>query len=205
MNVHVLRMARRRRLELVRQWALACAISFAVCFGIGKAKAQDTTGNVVTTCGVVPLQYAPGANRPVTVDINGNLCSSGSVAPPGSGNAGYPTAATPVTAVFSGADTASQTVTLPAAAGQFTYLCGWSVDSGGVTTAADVTITVTGGANTLSYLLSLPAVATTVDAAKTAVYGPCLRGSAVNTAMNVVVPGGAGNTATTINAWGFQQ
>lgn len=32
---------------------------------------------VVTTCGTLPLAYAPGATRPPTVDVNGNTCSSG--------------------------------------------------------------------------------------------------------------------------------
>lgn len=202
-NVHVLRMARRRRLELVRQWALACAISFAVCFGIGKAKAQDTTGNVVTSCGTVPLQYAPGANRPVTVDINGNLCSTGNSLGPGSGTAGFVSNATPVTNAATGT-TAAVAATLPAAAAQFTYICGFNVSAVG-SAAGAVGPIVVAGLKGGSQTYQLAAAATPAAGYLSQSFSPCLVSSAINTAISVTTTADATGTAIDVNAWGFQQ
>lgn len=125
---------------------------------------------------------------------------------PASGNAGYPPGSTPTLAPATGNTSGgSLSAILAPPAGQFVYICGWSVDSTGATAAADVTITVGTliGGNTMSYLLSLPAVAATVDASKTQTYSPCLRGNTTGGTISVTVPTSAGNTSTTINAWGY--
>lgn len=53
------------------KYALAL-LAFLFC---SVAQAQDAM--VVQTCGTLPLAYAPGATRLLTVDINGKLCGSG--------------------------------------------------------------------------------------------------------------------------------
>lgn len=127
----------------------------------------------------------------------------------GSGNAGYPVGSTPITAIFSGADTTSSAATLAAAAAKFTYICGFQIGGLGATAATIVNPTVGTviGGNTFTFasaytFASGAAVASTPF---TYTFSPCVPGSAVNTAVVVTVPGAAGNTSTAINAWGYQQ
>ena len=47
-------------------------LAFLFC---GAAQAQEAL--VVATCGTLPLAYAPGGPRPLTVDTNGRLCGTG--------------------------------------------------------------------------------------------------------------------------------
>jgi hypothetical protein len=126
----------------------------------------------------------------------------------GAGNAGFPPSATPVTGVFSGNASATPgTAVLSAAAGKFTYICGWTIDSAGATAATDATIsvgTVVGG-NTLQYTISLPVIAAGTLASKAQNYTPCLPANAVNTTITVTLPAVAGQTAAQLNAWGYQQ
>jgi hypothetical protein len=49
------------------------ALAFGMA-GCDYARAQDAL--VVSVCGTLPLAYAPGATRPVTVDIHGQTCSA---------------------------------------------------------------------------------------------------------------------------------
>ena len=120
------------------------------------------------------------------------------------GAAGYPGGSTPVSAVSSGADTTSAAATLAAAASKFTYLCNFTVSGLGSTAGGPVTVAITGLTNTLSYTYVFAAAATTPNTPLQYTFSPCLPSSAVNTAIVVTVPGEAGNTATQINASGFQ-
>ena len=68
--------------------------------------------------------------------------------------AGYPADSTPITAAFSGADTASAAATLAApAAGKFDYICGYTVSGLGSSGGGGVSVTVAtmAGHNTLTY------------------------------------------------------
>jgi hypothetical protein len=49
-----------------------------------------------------------------------------------------------------------------------------------------------------------PAGATVVTTSIGKEYSPCIPASAAAAAITVTVPGATGNTATQINAWGFQ-
>ena len=103
------------------------------------------------------------------------------------------------------------TATLLGIAGQWTYICGWTVQSNGATAAQFGNITVGtvqgpgGTVQTLTYAQSL----STVLAAGTQLitnsdkYWTCLRSSALGGNIVVTVPAAAGNTQTTINAYGF--
>lgn len=122
------------------------------------------------------------------------------------GDSDGPGPRTNVTATFSGADTTTATATLPASAGKVTFICGFTVGGLGATALANGVATVTGllGAATLNYTYSMPAGATVVTTTPLNVaFSPCLSTGAVNTAIVVTVPGAAGNTATTISAWGY--
>lgn len=114
-----------------------------------------------------------------------------------------------ITAIFSGADTAGQSVSIPAAAGKFSFVCGFNVSGLGATAATTVnpllgtlsgnnTFTFTGG---YTYALGAAAVSTPFNMT----FSPCISGNTINTAVTLVVGGAAGNTATTLNIWGYQQ
>lgn len=124
----------------------------------------------------------------------------------GTAGAGYPPGATPVVASATGT-TAGATATLPAAAGKFTYICGFSVAPGSATTAITINITVTGPSSTFTESVGAPATAVGVTGAVvTNPFTPCVPASAVNTA--IAVAAGALGTAGVnqdVNAWGYQQ
>jgi hypothetical protein len=154
-----------------------------------------------------------GGSAGQSVGSSVQMCvnASGQAAPcnaPGSGSSGYPPGSTPISAVFSGADTTTANAALAAGgAGIFTYVCGFSITGLGATAATPVSPTVATVANgktlTYSYLFALGATAQNTPVSFT--YAPCLPASAANAALTVTVPGAAGNTATQINAWGYQQ
>ncbi len=122
------------------------------------------------------------------------------------GAAGYPAGATPIGGAFSGADTTTQAATLALASGKTTYICGFTVSGLGATGATTVAVTVATlvGSTTLTYSYVFPAGATVVATSIGKEYSPCIPASAAAAAITITVPGAAGNTATQINAWGFQ-
>jgi hypothetical protein len=182
---------------------------------------------VILVLGLLGFAWAQQYNQPT--QIVGNLCAFNSalptlntgfpgwmqcdslgrliVSPGGAGAAGFPAGATPITAVFSGADTATASATLAAVAGKFTYICGFTVSGLGSTAGATVIATVAtlAGGNTLSYSYVFVASATGADTPVNQVFSPCIPASAANAVITATVPGSAGNTATQINAWGYQQ
>jgi hypothetical protein len=118
-----------------------------------------------------------------------------------------PTGQTQVTGAFSGADTTTQAATLAGTAGKTTFICGFSVSGLGSTAGGQVSVTVATltGPTTLTYSYVFAAGAAVANTPIQFTYNPCLPASAVNTAITVTVPGQAGNTATQINTWGYQQ
>jgi hypothetical protein len=101
---------------------------------------------------------------------------------------------------------ATATATLPATPGRYTFICGFSITSAGSTGAAVVAPTVTsvvGG--TMTYTYTTVAGATLANAPLVVSFTPCVPATAANTTIPVSVPSlGAGNTNTTVSAWGFQ-
>lgn len=125
---------------------------------------------------------------------------------PQSGSSGYPLGATPVLNSATGT-TAGATATLAAAAGQFTYLCGFSVSPGSATTAITITITTTGLASNQTLSVGAPVTAVgTTGVNQYSYFTPCLRSTAVNTAVTVVAGAlGTAGVGQAVNAWGYQQ
>lgn len=112
-----------------------------------------------------------------------------------------PAGAVSVTNSATGA-AAAATATLPAAAGKFTYICGFSINST-ATAAAAGNATITGTVSgTLNYEQGTgvsPAVVITQQT-----FTPCIPSSAVNTAeaVNTANPGAGG--VISVSAWGYQ-
>lgn len=101
---------------------------------------------------------------------------------------------------------AANNQTLAGAAGKLTYLEGFVVSGGGATAASNIEVTVTGLATTLRFTMTIPAGATAAVAPIVVMFPTPIPASAVNTAIVVNVPSfGAGNTAASAAAWGFQQ
>jgi hypothetical protein len=127
--------------------------------------------------------------------------------PLASGAAGYPSASTPVTASSGNVAAAVATATLAAAVGKTTYICGFSITSSGSTAAVVVSPTVTNViTGTMTHTYASVAGATLANQALVIPFSPCIPASATNTTIPVSLPSlGAGNTNTTVNAWGYQQ
>jgi hypothetical protein len=126
---------------------------------------------------------------------------------------GYPAGSNAVTGVLSAADTTTGAATLPAAVGKLTYIGGFTVSGLGAAAATPVSVTVatvvggtSGGAgNTLTYSYNFVAGVALPNTPLQVTFSPPIPASAQNAAITVTVPGAAGNTATQINAWGYQQ
>ncbi len=176
--------------------ALITSLWGSIAFGQANNDSQwQTPGNALVG-GVMQLgQNAAGRAVPLNAA--------------GSGSAGYPPGSTPLSCVFSGADTASATCTLTGAAGVFTYFCGATFSGQGATAATTVSPTVTGLTNTITLTggFTFVAGAAAFDAVTSYTFptGECQPSSAVNTNIVVTLPGAAGNTQANIYGWGFRQ
>lgn len=144
----------------------------------------------VTSCpGTVNLWTAGSGGVDVVVDLKGNVCISGPE---------FPAGATPVTNSGTG-----QTATLAAAAGQTTYICGFSARSN-ATAAVQGNLTIAGTISGTMNFAHVTTVLGTITPTEQYFY-PCIPGSAVNTAIVITAPApGAGGVAST-TAWGYQK
>lgn len=99
------------------------------------------------------------------------------------------------------------TATLAAATGKVTYICGFSITSAGSTAAAVVSPTVANViTGTMTFTYASVAGATLANQHLTVPFTPCISANAPNTTVPVSMPSlGAGNTNTTVNAWGYQR
>jgi hypothetical protein len=96
--------------------------------------------------------------------------------------------------------------TLPAATGKVTFIEGFDVTSTGSTAATIVTVAVAGPTNTMSYTYLSVAGVTTANSTLSIRFPTPIPASATNTTITVTVPTlGAGNTNSTVAAYGFQQ
>lgn len=100
---------------------------------------------------------------------------------------------------------AANNQTLAAAPSMRTYIQGFWITGAGATAGSTIAVTITGLTNTLTYYLTIPTGASTAIAPQWIEFNPPLPASADNTAIVVNVPSfGAGNTAASAAAWGFQ-
>lgn len=176
---------------------------------VGAAVAQNTDTYFLTPGG-------GGVNGAVGMCMNtankAVPCSAVNVVPSPVSVPPYPSnlttgvVAAPITAASGNVAAATATATLAAAAGKTTYICGLSITSSGSTAAAVVSPTVTNTiVGTLTFTYTSVAGVTLANSPLTVPFFPCVPANAVNTTIPVSVPSlGAGNTNTTVNAWGFQ-
>lgn len=171
---------------------LAAIAAAAVLLLSGAAVAQQTI--VVQTCGALSPQYVPGVQgRAITVDINGNQCSSG-------GAGAYPPASTPIQGNAAGT-TGAVVGTLAGVAAKTTYICDFDVSGiGGTAALGPVTVAgLLGGSKV--YQLSASAAGVTFSKS----FSPCLPASAVNTAITITTTADGTATAVNVNSSGYQQ
>lgn len=91
----------KRALSAVLAPVFAGAFILSAC--MTPATAQTTSATVVATCGTPPATYSPGANRALTQDTTGTLCSTGSGGGGGGNDAASATgAAVPAKADYQG-------------------------------------------------------------------------------------------------------
>jgi hypothetical protein len=117
---------------------------------------------------------------------------------------GYPTNSTPITASAVGT-VAAVTATLPGVVGKTTFVCGFSMTSGGTTAALTVLATVVGTiSGTLNFAYVAPAAGT--QGRLIVSFAPvCIPASAMNTAIVVTQPAaGAGTVEAAVSTWGYQ-
>lgn len=149
------------------------------------------------------FQAPDGSNYVTQTDGAGNTVTSASAA------VGYPTAAASTATVLNSSSgnvaAASAVATLAGSVSKTTYISGVLVTGAGATAGSVVSGTITGllgGTQTFT----VP-VATGVTIGNTPIfidYNPPLPASAANTSIVVTVPSlGAGNTNSTVSAWGY--
>jgi hypothetical protein len=119
---------------------------------------------------------------------------------------GFPVGATPIMVSATGT-TLATSVTLPAVAGQTTYLCGFSIRANTTGTASTGNATVTGMlGGTLNFTQFTPLSTSTkgIELLEPSLGTYCLPASAANIAIVVTsAAAGAGGTVS-VTAWGFQ-
>ncbi len=119
----------------------------------------------------------------------------------------YSTAFPPATIVENSAVNAANavTVTLPASTtGLTTYVEGFDITGSGTTAATIVNVNLSGMTNPLFFDLISPAGATTTVKALSVRFPSPVPGSAVNTAITLLVPNlGASNTNVAVALYGF--
>ena len=112
-----------------------------------------------------------------------------------------------ITASSGNVAAATATATLAAVVGKVTYICGFSITSAGSTGAAVVSPTVANViTGTMTFTYASVAGATLGNPPLIVPFTNCLPATAPNTTIVVSMPTlGAGNTNTTVDAWGFQR
>lgn len=98
--------------------------------------------------------------------------------------------------------TGASSATLTAQAGKWTYICGFTVTSGGTTAATTGTITVTG---TVGGTMNFTYVFVSSGQGVFGIAFPgCISSSAANTAIVVNTPAGGAGTVGSVTAWGYK-
>lgn len=135
---------------------------------------------------------------------------AGALTPASAAAAGYATPAAAGVIVLQSSSgnvaAAAATAFLAQFGGQTTYLAGFTVTGGGATAGSIVTGTITGLlGGTQSFTIPVATGATVGNLPYTVNFNPALPASASNTAITVSVPSlGAGNTNSTVSAWGYR-
>lgn len=121
----------------------------------------------------------------------------------GLGNAGYPIGANPDARSAVGT-TAATSASIPAVAGAYSYLCGFTIvaSATAATSGAGATSSVQGN-TAIGFVQQVGT--TTAPAETTRTYNPCLRSVSINSAVGVtsIAAGTGGNTS--VYVWGYEQ
>lgn len=124
--------------------------------------------------------------------------------PPSGGTAtgtGYPSNSLPVTASATGT-TGAIVATLPSSPGRTTFICGFTMTSGGTTAALVSNATVAG---TISGTMNFSYVDVSSGQGLLGVAFPvCIPANAASTAIVVTQPAGGTGTVGAVSAWGYQ-
>lgn len=97
-------------------------------------------------------------------------------------------------------------ITVPAAAGKYSYVSGFDVTGLGATGATSVDVTLADGTVTLHYRVAVPAGVTTAITPLNIRFPEALQSTVVNTAWTLTVPTfGTGNTNASAAIYGYQQ
>lgn len=183
----------------------ALLLALAGFLGASQADAQQS----VNPCYFIPGPFGGNAGPNCDPTTAANPLPVTTQAPGlGTGAAGYPNGATPVGNTGTGT-TGGVTVNLPAAAGQFGYLAGFTVCPGSATTAITLTITLNNvnGIGGGTWTVGAPATAAGVTGTcLTQTFTPPVRTSVVNQNASLVVGAlGAGGVNQTAVVWGYTQ
>ncbi len=198
---------------MIRSILRVLAVALAAVLPLKLAKAQSpNTDTYFYTPGGGGVNGAVGMCLNTSNPPRAVPCSAANVAPSAVGIGPYPfnastgASATPINASSGNIAANTATATLAGAASKTTYICGFSITSSGSTAAAVVSPTITGPiSGTMAFTYTSVAGVTLANAPLVVPFNPCVPASAVNTPIAVSMPSlGAGNTNTTVNAWGFQ-
>lgn len=148
------------------------------------------------------LQAPDGSHYVTLTDGAGNLGGTAQ----GSGFSTPPTGVTVLHSSSGNVAAAVATATLTSAASQTAYISGLQITGSGATAGSVVTATVTGLAGgTMSITVPVATGATVGNAPIELEFYPPLAASAANTNIVLSVPSlGAGNTNSTVSAWGYR-
>lgn len=113
--------------------------------------------------------------------------------------------ATPVTAGSGNVANAVAAATIPAVAGKTAYITGFDIQGAGATAGLVVNPTMAGViSGTKTFVYAAAAGALVANQALSRCFNPPIPASAVNTAITISCPAlGAGNTANTVNIYGY--
>lgn len=148
----------------------------------------------------IPVLQAVGADgnvHNVKCDNNGYLVTTA--------NNGSTVPASAVLVYNSGtaAAAAALTVSLPAVAAKTNFITGFDLAYGQSTAQVTSTVTITGISTTLSYIVDQPTGTASPWSNISIRFPTPIPSSAVNTAINVVVPAATGGGAPSVNVYGL--
>lgn len=118
------------------------------------------------------------------------------------GLVGYPIGATAISNYVAGIAGATS-ATIPAAAGKFSYICGFTITATATAAAIGQATLLNTGLTTLGFQQQVFASPAASNLTET--FSPCLPATAVNTAITVTSAAAGTGGATNVVVWGFQK
>lgn len=181
-----------------RLWIAALSLLALCATAVAQVNVKPCTDVANSAAGTRDCLPVTSSNP---LQVTGPVTATPATPGVGSGTAGYPAGATPVANAATGT-TAAVTATLPATAGQFTYLCNFQVSAaGGTATISPITVAGVQGGSLVFQGISAGGAPFTPPS-----WAPnCLRSSAVNTAITITTTADGTATAVNVQASGYTQ